>query len=164
MLDPAALEAWERKTDIPLAIVTVTSGAERSGCVVGYWARCSIDPPHFLVCISKQNHTFGVAMSAERLALHLIPKASTEIVWLFGSETGDEIDKFAHCEWKPGPGEVPILAACPSYLICHVLDRIDVGDHVALLAAPDHVEVGAEQDAFTQRDASSHGIEPGHPA
>ena len=48
--------------DIPMFVVTAASGGERSGCLVGFSTQTSIDPPRFLVCISRANHTFGVAM------------------------------------------------------------------------------------------------------
>jgi flavin reductase (DIM6/NTAB) family NADH-FMN oxidoreductase RutF len=164
MLDPEALDRFSAKTDIPLTIVTTVANGERSGCVVGYWTRSSIQPPRFLVCISKQNHTFEPVMRSGEIVLHLVPRQAVDIVRLFGSETGDEIDKFLHCEWREGPGGLPILNACPTYAVCAVLDRIDVGDHVALLVDPVTVATGPETDAFTQRMAASHHIEPGHPA
>jgi flavin reductase (DIM6/NTAB) family NADH-FMN oxidoreductase RutF len=159
-----ALEEFSEKVDGPLLIVTTVAGGERSGCLVGYWTKCSVTPPRFLVCISKKNHTFGVAMKAKTVALHLIPKDEVEIVRLFGSETGDEVDKFSRCRWTPELEGVPILDTCPSHAICKVLDRTDVGDHVALLAEPVEVHDGPEDDIFTHNMAGKHAIEPGHPA
>ena len=164
MVEQEALDRLEAKADVPLAIVTAAASGERAGCVVGYWTRCSIDPPRFLVCISKANHTFKPAMRSEWLVLHLVPRTSVEIVRLFGSETGDEIDKFSHCEWSPGPGGVPILAACPTHVVCRVLERVDSGDHVTLLTEPEAVSTGPETEVFTRNMAASHHIEPGHPA
>ncbi len=163
MIDLEALDRFSAKTDVPLTIVTTVANGERSGCVVGYWTRSSIDPPRFLVCISKQNHTFEPVMSSDQIALHLVPREAVDIVRLFGAETGDEIDKFIHCDWHAGPGGLPILAACPTHAVCGVLDRIDAGDHVALLVAPTLVVTGPETEVFTQKMAAAHHIEPGHP-
>lgn len=159
-----ALEAFSEKVDGPLLIVTTVAEDERSGCVVGYWTKCSVAPPRFLVCISKKNHTFKVAMEAKALALHLVPADQTAIVRLFGSETGDEIDKFSRCMWSPGPGGVPLLDDCPSHALCTIIDRTDVGDHVAMLTEPVEVSDGPEDDIFTHNMAAEHSIEPGHPA
>ena len=38
--------------DPPMAVVTAASGGERAGCLVGFHAQCSIDPPRFLVDVS----------------------------------------------------------------------------------------------------------------
>ncbi|HEX2179195.1 MAG TPA: flavin reductase family protein [Actinomycetota bacterium] len=159
-----ALEEFSEKVDGPMLIVTTVAGGERSGCLVGYWTKCSVRPPRFAVCISKKNHTFGVAMAAETLALHLIPKNEVELARLFGSETGDEIDKFSRCGWSEGRGGVPILDDCPTHAICRIVDRTDVGDHVALVTEPVEVTDGPEDDIFTHNMAREQRIEPGHPA
>jgi flavin reductase (DIM6/NTAB) family NADH-FMN oxidoreductase RutF len=44
--------------DYPMFIVTVGDGARRAGCLVGFAAQCSIDPPRFMVWLSKKNHTY----------------------------------------------------------------------------------------------------------
>lgn len=116
------------------------------------------------MCISKKNHTIRLAEHAEVIALHLVPSKASEIAWLFGAETGDEIDKFAHCEWVSSPGGVPVLASCPSHAVCRVLERFDVGDHLALLVQIDEIANGPEEDLFTVKMATGHHIEPGHPA
>ena len=125
-------------------IIVTTCGpdGERSGCLVGFSTQCSIDPGRFLVCLSNTNHTFTVARGADLLAVHAIPAEDRDLAVLFGAETGDEIDKFARCAWRPGPDGVPILDACPDWFVGRILDRVEVGDHVAHLLEP--VAVGVD--------------------
>ena len=52
--------------DGPMAIVTAFDGRERSGCLVGFHTQCSIAPSRWIVCISKKNHTYGIAPSGWR--------------------------------------------------------------------------------------------------
>ena len=40
--------------------------------------------------------------------MHFVPADGEEIAELFGSETGDEVDKFARCAWHEGPAGLPI--------------------------------------------------------
>ena len=55
--------------DYAYFVVTVRApDAEMSGCLAGFVTQCSIDPPNFLVCISKVNHTLGVAERARAWA------------------------------------------------------------------------------------------------
>src|SRR5919106_332536 len=96
-------------------IVTVAAGGERAGCLVGFATQCSIDPPRFLICLSDKNRTFRVARDADLLIVHLVPQEADDLAELFGSETGDEIDKFARCGWSPGPGGAPVLDACGNW-------------------------------------------------
>jgi flavin reductase (DIM6/NTAB) family NADH-FMN oxidoreductase RutF len=148
--------------DYPMFIVTAAAGGEREGCLVGFATQSSIDPPTFLALISKQNRTFRVASEADALAVHLAPDDEPELVELFGSETGDEIDKFERCEWSEGPRGLPILDACPSWFAGEVLERLDCGDHVAHLLQPFEARRGHGDEAFPFHRAKR--LEPGHDA
>src|SRR5689334_12194353 len=101
--------------DYPMFIVTTVDPAAgtRAGCLVGFATQSSIDPFRLLVCLSRQNFTYRVAETATFLAVHAIEEDDEGLIRLFGGETGDEIDKFARCAWRPGPGGVPLLSGSP---------------------------------------------------
>lgn len=148
--------------DYPLFVVTTQHAGERSGCLVGFASQVSIDPPRMLVCISDKNHTHALAQHAEVVAVHVLSPGQHELAELFGEETGDRTDKFAHCSWHPGPGEVPVLDDAARHMVGRVLERVPFGDHLGLLLAPVEVGVHDAPVAFTLRDAAD--IEPGHDA
>ena len=148
--------------DYPMFIVTATNGRERAGCLVGFATQCSINPPRFLVCLSDKNRTFRVAREAEVVVVHLVPADADPLAQLFGSQTGDEIDKFARCEWSPGPQGTPILAECGNWFAGRILDRMPAGDHWAFLLEPIEASSDTSEDAFTFHRARR--MEPGHEA
>ncbi|MBN1528988.1 MAG: flavin reductase family protein [Thermoleophilaceae bacterium] len=143
-------------------IVTVAAGGTRAGCLVGFATQCSIDPPRFLVCISVKNRTHRVAEGAEALVVHLVPESATELAELFGSETGDEVDKFERCDWHPGPLGIPVLDECGNWFAGRVLERLDAGDHTALLLEPFEAASDPGEGAFAFHRAKR--MEPGHEA
>ncbi len=59
---------------------------------MGFATQCSIDPPRFLVCLSKANHTYRVAHEADTLGVHFVPTDAESLAELFGGETGDRVD------------------------------------------------------------------------
>ncbi len=128
--------------EYPMFIVTTAADRERSGCLVGFAAQCSIDPSRFMVWLSKSNRTFRVASRADVLAVHLVSKDDMELATLFGGETGDEVDKFARCRWREGPSGVPVLEDLPRWFAGRVLDRQDGGDHMGFLLAPEGGSTG----------------------
>ena len=147
------------------AVVIVTArdrAGERSGCLVGFATQCSMDPPRLLVCLSKVNHTFGVAHDTDLLAVHAIPRDVGDLARLFAEETGDAVDKFARCAWRDGPEGVPLLDACADVLVGRVVQRTDVGDHVAHVLEPRLVEGPAAAEVLRFHDVAS--FHPGHPA
>jgi flavin reductase (DIM6/NTAB) family NADH-FMN oxidoreductase RutF len=148
--------------DYPLFIVTASDGARREGCVIGFATQCSVDPPRFLACLSRANRTFGLAREVDALAVHLVPRAQEALAELFGGETGDEIDKFARCDWHEGPRGLPILDGCPSWFAGEILARHDLGDHVGVWLAPFAASYAPDQDNVYFQ-AVKDAIEPGHP-
>ena len=125
----SAFEAIADDLDYPMFIVTATADGEQSGCLVGFATQCAIDPPRFIVFISKNNHTHGVASKSSHLAVHVVPQEAEDLARLFGEQTGDEVDKFSTVETKRGPGDVPFLLRCPDRFAGRVVDRVDGGDH-----------------------------------
>jgi flavin reductase (DIM6/NTAB) family NADH-FMN oxidoreductase RutF len=165
----AALDRLVSLLDYPMAIVTAAApdganGVERSGCLVGFTTQCSIKPMRYLVCISKLNHTFGVACRAETLVVHF-PTAgpsNRDLAALFGVETGDEVDKFSRCQWTTGPdGVTPVLVDITRWFAGPILDRIDVGDHVGFVVAP--TDARCDDDGPQLGFQMVKGLEPGHP-
>src|SRR5215210_4942605 len=95
----------------PMFVVTTKTADDETvaGCLVGFASQTSINPPRFLVGLSRRNHTFRTAQHSTHLAVHLLSRRNLSIAQLFGGKTGDEIDKFARCAWEVGPMGLPIL-------------------------------------------------------
>ncbi len=165
---PLTTEEYDRfaaALDYPLFVVTAHDGRERAGCLVGFATQTSIDPPRFLACLSRNNRTLRVAASADLLAVHVLDRSDHPLARLFGGETGDEVDKFERCSWVAGPGGVPLLEECPTYLVGRILERVPLGDHVGHLLEPVSVVAvaGEPVDTLTLDDVLDD-VEPGHPA
>ena len=146
--------------DYPLYIVTTAAHNKTSGCLIGFATQCSINPPRFLVCISKKNRTLEIARQADVLAVHVVDEKDRNLAEIFGGETGDETDKFARVSWHYAHG-VPILDACECWFAGTVLGRIALGDHVGFLLAPIDAEKGAQSEQLTVQEARN--VQPGHP-
>jgi flavin reductase (DIM6/NTAB) family NADH-FMN oxidoreductase RutF len=150
------------KLDYPMLVVTTRAGNERAGCLVGFASQCSIDPARFLVCLSDKNRTFRLAQRAEALAVHYPPAASLELAQLFGSETGDDTDKFTRCQWHDGPQGLPILDECGRWFTGRILERHGWGDHVGFLLEPFAAADDGSSDTLSF--ARAKRLEPGHDA
>lgn len=159
---PEAVDGLVEHLDYPLFVVTAADGEERSGCLAGFVTQCSIDPPRFLVCVSRANHTFEVAHRSAGLGLHLLGRDQRAVAAHFGEETGDQVDKFADCAWQPGETGVPILAESAAWIEGRVVDELNVGDHDALVIEPLQGDRGTHPGQLTYRDVPD--LEPGHPA
>ncbi len=157
-----AFDAIVDGLDGPMLVVTATSDLERAGCLVGFHTQCSIDPPRWLVCISKANRTAQVISRAEVLVVHVLRDDQFELAELFGGETSDDVDKFDRCAWRPGPAGAPVIEGC-DWIAGRIGDRFDLGDHVGYLL---HViDAGHEHPDAPQLGLQrAETIDPGHSA
>ncbi len=162
----ATLEAFHRLVagiDYPMYIVTTAAGGESAGCLVGFTTQCSIDPARMLVCLSVRNHTFRVVGQAGVLVVHFLSPANFELAKLFGEETGDEVDKFSRCRWRPGPGGAPVVEGVRGWVAGRVLTTVDAGDHTAFLLEPFAGEAAERPEPQLSFQQVRH-LDPGHEA
>jgi flavin reductase (DIM6/NTAB) family NADH-FMN oxidoreductase RutF len=144
-----------------MVVVTAAVGEDRAGCLVGFHTQSSIEPRRYTVWLSKANHTYRVALLASYLGVHFLTTADRDLADVFGALSGDDVDKFARCDWEPGPDGVPLLRRCPNRLIvarATLLD--DGGDHVAVSGPP--IAAHAEGDFTPLRYADVRDVVPGH--
>jgi flavin reductase (DIM6/NTAB) family NADH-FMN oxidoreductase RutF len=149
--------------DPPMIVVTTAAGGQRAGCLVGFHAQCSIEPPRYVVWLSKANHTLRVGLLAPRFAIHFLAADQHDVAELFGGTTGDEVDKFSRCSWTEGPDGVPLLEGFDHRIVGRrgaVLD--DGSDHVCVVIEPD--DVRAEGPLRPLRLSDVNDITPGHQA
>ena len=149
--------------DYAYFVVTVRApDAEMSGCLAGFATQRSIDPPNFLVCISKVNHTLGVAERASGMGLHLLGEDQVDVARLFGEETGDLVDKFASVDWRLGSTGAPLLVETAVSMEGQILGHFSVGDHEAFVMRGVRAVAGEHAGLLTFRSAPK--LHPGHPA
>ena len=161
-MTPTDLTGFLDGLDYPMVVVTAQYDGQHAGCLVGFTSQVSMDPARLLVCLSVQNHTYDIARDASALAVHLLRSDQTDLAALFGSETGDEIDKFTRCRWNDGPGGIRILADAARWMLGAVRERIPFGDHVGFLLDPIEAHRDGGGDMLTYQQVRR--LSPGHPA
>jgi flavin reductase (DIM6/NTAB) family NADH-FMN oxidoreductase RutF len=147
--------------DAPMAIVTTALVDERAGCLIGFHAQSSIEPGRYCVWISKANHTYRVLLRSTHLAVHYLTDADRELARLFGTTSGDDIDKFTRCASTAGEHGVPILTGCPNHLVVRRIALLDEGgDHVCVVTEPVTVRSGGRFTPLRLSDVDD--LVPGH--
>jgi flavin reductase (DIM6/NTAB) family NADH-FMN oxidoreductase RutF len=145
----------------PLIVVTTAENQERAGCLVGFHTQSSIEPARYCVWLSKANHTYRVALRSTHLAIHFLTSLDLSLAELFGTQTGDRIDKFADLPVSPGPGGAPVLRQCPNWLAARRTALLDEGgDHVCVITEPVAGHTGGPFEPLRLSQASH--LTPGH--
>ena len=123
--------------DSPLIVVTTADERERAGCLVEFHVQSSIEPQRYCVWLSKANYTYRVALYSSHLVIHFLTADDLPLAELFGTQTGDTVDKFAGLPVDSGPGGAPVLRQCPNWLAVRRIALLDEGgDHVCLTTEP----------------------------
>ena len=87
--------------DYPVFVVTAQADGHPSGCLVSFATQASVQPPRFLVNLSRSSHTFGVASRSEYLAVHVLSQRHR---LLAESGTGTDLPVGQHFEQWPARG------------------------------------------------------------
>lgn len=156
-----ALRAATGHLTTPLVVVTATDGDTTAGCVVGFHTQTSIEPLRFAVCLAHVNHTAAVASDAQALTVHYLEERHGDLAVRFGSETGDETEKFRDVSvYRTTDPETIELADVPFRWTGTIHQRVDCGDHTMYLLSP----IGAHTPpSFRQLSNTDVHIESGHP-
>jgi flavin reductase (DIM6/NTAB) family NADH-FMN oxidoreductase RutF len=149
--------------DPAMVVVTTAVDGERGGCLVGFHAQSSIEPRRYSLWISKANHTYGLVVRATHVGLHFLAAGDRQLAEVFGTLSGDDVDKFERCQFEDGPFDVPVLTTCANRVVAERVSLIDEGgDHICLVTAP--LEVTSDGPFEPLRLSAVDDLEPGHPA
>lgn len=160
-MDDDTFSSLMASLDVPMVVVTTAMERERAGCLVGFHAQSSIEPARYCVWLSKANHTYRVALLSGHLAVHFLTDDDHPLAELFGTRSGDDVDKFTLVDHELGPHGVPLLSACPNRLLLRRIALLDEGgDHVCVVTQPEEVSTGG---AFRPlRLSAVDDLQPGH--
>src|SRR6478752_2952820 len=162
MSEPDHFNSLMTRLDTPMTVVTAAVGEERAGCLVGFHSQCSIQPGRYAVWLSKANHTCRVALLSKHLGVHFLDHRDRDLAELFGTLTGDDVDKFSRCDWETGAEGVPILARCPNRMVVRRTTLLEEGsDHVCIVTEPISAEAGSPFTPLRLSDVDD--LVPGHP-
>ncbi len=147
--------------DAPLIVVTTADGNERAGCLIGFHAQSSITPERYCIWLSKANHTYRVGLRASHFALHFLTDKDLPLAELFGTKTGDTVDKFAGLDVEVAEGGAPVLRDCPHRLVVRRVALLDEnGDHVCISTEP--VSACSSGTFRPLRLSAASHLTPGH--
>lgn len=156
-----AFERLMASVDTAMIVVTTAAEDELAGCLVGFHAQSSISEQQYSVWLSKANHTYRVSLRATHFGVHFLTRDDLAIAERFGTQSGEQADKFAGLDFQLDEGGVPVIGDCPNRL---VLERIatldDGGDHVCITT---RVQSTHTAGAFTPlRLSDVTHLDPGH--
>ena len=140
------------------AFVTASVNGDHAGCVVRFHTQCGIDPIRYAVWLPTRGSTYALSRHATHIAVHVLDDSGEPVEGLLTTAGDVPAAVFDRCDWRPGPGGVPLLASCASYLVLEVVSsRVDHGGYACLIGELVHVHA---RGVSVQRAPIDLGITP----
>jgi flavin reductase (DIM6/NTAB) family NADH-FMN oxidoreductase RutF len=117
-----------------LFILTVRNGAEETGMLVSWVQQCSFDPPRLTIAIRQGRDVLEWLKDGAPFVLNVLPEGAKSLIGHFGRGFELGAAAFNGIKLARAREAAPVLADAHAFLGCRVLDRVDAGDHVVLIA------------------------------
>lgn len=122
-----------------VAIVTVATAAGARALTVNSFTSVSLEPPIVLVCLRREIATLAAIEECGRFGISVLPASMEGLARRFGTREGPgNPHSLVDVEyWQEG--DIPGLRGALAWFGCRVDQVVDAGDHVVVLAAPEHI-------------------------
>ncbi len=120
------------KISYGLYVVSSRLNDKLNGYISNAVFQVTAEPAQFAVCCSKNNYTAELINKSKILSISVLKKeASSQLISIFGYQSGKDIDKFANIKFKTGSTGTPILLEDTiAWFECRVVQTFDVGTHI----------------------------------
>lgn len=154
-LDQQAKKAVLRQFTYGLYAITAAHGGDRGIFTANWLSQVSFEPPLVALSVEKESATLPLIRASGRFGICPLKDGQRELAGNLGRPRVRAGDKFAVYDLPShvSPTGVPVLDDALGYVTCSVLDEVDAGDSVVLIAAVVEAKVLGEGDPLTMRAA-----------
>ncbi len=140
-----------------LYLASVKTEDTQNACIINTVAQIANNPTRVAISINKDNYTNDLVMMTKKLLVSaLSTKTPLDIFKHFGFQSGRTVDKFNGIDYETVDGMPYLPTYCLSYLVCQVVDTIDLGSHSLFIAEIVDGEVLNDEDPITYAYYQSH--------
>ncbi len=119
------------------AAVVVVTAPGAAGFTATSFTSVSLDPPLVSFSVALTASAWPSVQAAGLVAVHVLTAEQEQVARIFATPG---IDRFAEYSkigsWHEGLGGVPVLDGVLAVLVCRVVNHVQAGDHVIVIAAP----------------------------
>jgi flavin reductase (DIM6/NTAB) family NADH-FMN oxidoreductase RutF len=153
-MDEAAKKQVLRLFPYGLYAVTAREGETVAAMTVNWVTQVSFAPPMIAVSMERESRTRAMVMRTGVFALCVFAAEQRELAGLLGRHSAKVPDKFAAVAWSPGGATgCPLIAETLGALECHVVNALEAGDSVLILAAVIEAHALHDSEPLTMRAA-----------
>lgn len=135
-MDETAKKHVLRLLTYGLYAVTVRDGDDAAAMTVNWATQVSFTPPLIAVSMERESRTRALVERTGRFATCVFAADQRELAGLLGRHSAKAPEKFAGIAWTPGSATgCPLIEGTLGALECRVVDTMETGDSVLVVAA-----------------------------
>lgn len=126
-----------------LYVVSTMDGKKPTGCVINTAMQITAEPPAMAISMNRENYTNECIKKEGRFAISIFSEASDpRAIGVFGFQSGRNTDKFSQIPYEI-KNNLPVLKDSCGYIICKVINSVEVYTHTLFVAEIEEAEVFA---------------------
>lgn len=148
------------KINYGLFLIGVAGESQNQGCVVNSLHQVTSSmPPKFSLTLNKSNETYKALQAKGSFSATVLSKETPkDLINLFGYKSGRVVNKYEGLNVETdGNGNPYVKDHALARFSCKVVDQLDLGSYVLLIAEATEAEVLGEGSALTLEDFNNSG-------
>lgn len=139
------------KLSYGLYLIATELDGKKYGYIGNTAFQVTSEPPRIAISSHKNNFSTGKILQSGVFSVSVLKKeVKTSLIGEFGFMSGSEIDKFRNIETFTSVTGAPIVAeSAVAWLDCKVVDSLDVGSHILIVADVLDSDVISEEEPLT---------------
>ncbi len=115
--------------------IVSTKDDKKVGCVINTLTQITSDNPTISISLNKENYTNEVIRKMKKFSVSILSEeTSPNTIAKFGFSSSKDVDKYVDVPYEEVEDNVVITDNICGYLICEVINIIDVGTHDVFIA------------------------------
>lgn len=154
-LDQQAKKTVLRQFTYGLYAVSAAHNGDRGVFTANWLSQVSFEPPLVALSVEKDSSTLPMIRASNRFAICPLKEGQKDLAGDLGRPRVRAGDKFAVYDLAThdSPAGVPVLDDALGYVTCTVLNEVDAGDSVVLIAEVTEAQELSGGDPLTMRAA-----------
>ena len=121
------------KLSYGMYILTTLDGEKPVGCTINTSTQITSTPTTIMISVNKNNYTNECIKKSGKFALSILSeKSDPTLIGGFGFRSSKDNNKFENVDYEMKEG-LPIIKAANAYLICKVVDSLEVHTHTIFI-------------------------------
>lgn len=142
-------------TNPELYVITAVYEGQASGQITTWVTLGALVPDRLRVVavVSPRNFTFGLIQKSQRFVVNLLAEGQHNWLPLFGLQSTREVNKFNGIAFETTADGIPILPLTCGWANCQILQQVDLGDRIILIADVVNHEVDVSRKPLCRAEA-----------